>query len=190
MSEVKTDNLNLMPTQFENLFLCYLLMNFLLKSLPHSNNCRLFHWLSQCSYTLLARLLTMLSHTVNMFTDCPPDVALPVPLCIQLYLVTCFPSVNCMNYQFYVLPLKVHKTRRCLTVPPCHEVHMWDPVLEVHIIIIDSGIDCQCLGMWTKREYYATVHVVGGLYPYILLHTLSSQMYGILIMNIDWIQHI
>ncbi len=36
--------------------------------------------------------------------------------------------------------LKYTKHGTALQAP--HEVHMWDPVLEVHIIVIDSGIDC------------------------------------------------
>ncbi len=36
----------------------------------------------------------------------------------------------------------VHKTGQCLTVAPWNEVHMWVPMLEVHIIRIDLGRDC------------------------------------------------
>ncbi len=56
-------------------------MTFCTQITAHLNNCCLRHWLTKCSDTLLACLLTIIltvqvSHTRNISADCSPDIAL------------------------------------------------------------------------------------------------------------------
>ncbi len=119
----------------------------LLKSLSHLNNSCLLHWLTKFCTTLLACLLTIIltvqvSHTLNIFTDCSPDIAL---LCVYIYtynysLVSLVWIVWTISSTFCHWKYKKHGA--ALQSPPWHEVPIWDPVAEVHIIMVDSEIDC------------------------------------------------
>ncbi len=77
----------------------------------------------------------MLIYLASMLTDHYP-VLIISPLFQQ-----------CELYELLVLGFPTESTHNMIlsynvTIPRWLEVHMLDQVLEVHIIIIDSGIDC------------------------------------------------
>ncbi len=122
MSDVKTDKLDLIPKQLDNLFSCYLDMTMFTHTwitVAYCTGClnAPMLYLASLFTDHSPNLLPMFSHTVSLLA-----VLLTLPWLVYtlvfIIIVTCFPSVNCMNDSVYGLPSKVLKTWRCLTCCP------------------------------------------------------------------------